>query len=144
MQRISPYLTLAGVIPFWAAAILLAVGVMTMPLLGDVHMLLSVYALVIAAFMAGAHWGQHLTLSSNWGLLLPIFSNAIALGLWLAFLHLAFNHLMLAYSLAFAILLAIDFGLHQRRLIEKNYFVVRCIVTVAVILALLVAYFSQI
>ena len=91
MKKPSPYLTFAGAIPFVACAFLLMMNVVTVPILGSVVDILSAYGLVIASFMAGAHWGNHLDLADDnkWAIRLPLYSNVIALGLWLGFLILS-------------------------------------------------------
>ncbi|WP_298970871.1 DUF3429 family protein [uncultured Psychrobacter sp.] len=60
MKKLSPYLTFAGSIPFIACAILLIVGVDSVLALGKTSNILATYGLVIATFMAGAQWGNHL------------------------------------------------------------------------------------
>ena len=73
MQKIFPYLTYAGAIPFVFCALCLMIGVTQLPLLGPVEQVLSVYALVISTFLTGVHWGQHLHINEDrWGVILPM------------------------------------------------------------------------
>ena len=141
MKKPSPYLTFAGTIPFIACAILLIMGVDAVRVLGKTEHILAVYGLVIATFMAGAHWGNHLELADNnpWAVRLPIVSNVIALMLWLGFLTLtpvAFIYLLV---IGFSSLLVIDYGLYQAQIISPTYFSVRKYVTAIVVLALIIA-----
>lgn len=54
------YLAYAGAIPFLLCAILFAFKIQKIPILGNLQTVISTYSLVIASFMAGTHWGQHL------------------------------------------------------------------------------------
>ena len=139
MKEIYPYLTYAGAIPFVAGALCLIFGIEQLPGLGSVSNALSVYALVIASFLAGAHWGQHLQASAAWRLALAILSNIIAVLLWLGFVLLSFQALLLAFISAFVALLAIDQRLLQSQLISKQYWQTRYRVSAIVIIALIVA-----
>ena len=97
MQKIFPYLTYAGAIPFVFCAFCLSIDIQQLPLFGLIETILSAYALVIASFMAGAHWGQHLHVEEPWQRNLPIYSNVIAVLLWLGYLILNFNLLMVMF-----------------------------------------------
>ena len=133
MKKPSPYLTFAGAIPFVLGAVFITIGIDAIPVLGKVTYILSIYGLVIASFMAGAHWGNHLSLADDdtWAVKLPVFSNIIALALWLGFLLLS--------TVGFIWLLVIDYGLHQAHIINNDYFKVRRYVTAIVVIALMIA-----
>jgi len=141
MKKPSPYLTFAGTIPFIACAFLLMIDVVTVPVLGSVVGILSAYGLVIASFMAGAHWGNHLGLADDneWAIKLPIYSNVIALSLWLGFLSLSASSFIWLLVIGFTSLLVIDYGLHRARIISHTYFKVRKYVTAIVVVSLVVA-----
>lgn len=141
MKKPSPYLTFAGAIPFVICAFLMTVGVTSIPVLGNTEYVLSVYGLVIASFMAGAHWGNHLSLADDdkWAFKLPVLSNIIALGLWLGFLGLSAAGFIWLLILGFVSLLVIDYGLYQAQIISHEYFKVRKYVTLIVVFALMVA-----
>ncbi|MDN5566988.1 MAG: DUF3429 domain-containing protein [Psychrobacter sp.] len=141
MKKLSPYLTFAGTIPFIACAVLIIIGVNIVPILGSVTRILTVYGLVIATFMAGAQWGNHLSLADNssWAVRLPIVSNIVALALWLGFLTLSTKGFIWLLIVSFISLLIIDYGLNNARIIDDKYFTVRKYVTLIVIASLLVA-----
>ncbi|MEN8626043.1 DUF3429 domain-containing protein [Psychrobacter proteolyticus] len=141
MKKPSPYLTFAGTIPFIACAFLLMVDVVTVPMLGSVGDVLSAYGLVIASFMAGAHWGNHLDLADDnkWAVRLPLYSNVIALGLWLGFLILSDIDFIWLLVIGFISLLVIDYSLHRAQIISHTYFKVRQYVTVIVVISLVIA-----
>ena len=141
MKKPSPYLTFAGAIPFVACAFLLMIDVVTVPMLGSVVDILSAYGLVIASFMAGAHWGNHLDLADDnkWAIRLPLYSNIIALGLWLGFLILSASSFIWLLVIGFISLLVIDYSLHRVQIISHAYFKVRQYVTAIVVISLVIA-----
>ena len=140
MKKPSPYLTFAGAIPFVVCAIFIIIGIEAIPVLGNTAHILSIYGLVIASFMAGAHWGNHLSLADDntWALKLPIFSNIIALALWLGFLSLSNIGFMWLLVIGFIAMLMIDHGLYQANIISNNYFKVRKYVTLIVVVSLII------
>ena len=141
MKKPSPYLTFAGAMPFVLSAVFITIGIDAIPVLGEIGHVLSIYGLVIASFMAGAHWGNHLSLADDnrWAVKLPIFSNIIALALWLGFLTLSSAGFIWLLVAAFISMLMIDYGLHQAHIINNEYFRVRKYVTIIVVVALIIA-----
>lgn len=133
------YLTYAGAIPFIFCAICLTIDIRQLPWLGAIESILSVYALVIATFLAGAHWGQHLHIQGEWNSNLPIISNIFAVVLWVAFLVLSFKLLISTFVAAFAILLLIDYKLFKGGVITYQYFQMRCFITAIVILTFIIS-----
>ena len=130
------FLTYAGSIPFWFCALLLIIGIEPQNAGIDIQYLLSVYGLVISSFMAGTLWGQQVNKNNGWQRYLLFCSNGIALGLWVAFLTLSFTSLMIAYVVAFLVLLLIDYQLSQSGISNKVYFKLRLRVTFIVVLAI--------
>lgn len=141
MKKPSPYLTFAGAIPFVLCAILITVGIEVIPALGKTEHVLSIYGLVIASFMAGAHWGNHLGLADDdsWAVKLPIFSNIITLALWLGFLSILTVGFIWLLVVGFIAMLVIDYGLHNSKIISNDYFIVRKYVTAIVVVSLVIA-----
>ena len=140
MKKIFPYLTYAGVIPFVSCAVCLSLDIQSLPLLGSIERILSIYGLVISSFLAGAHWGQHLHINkSQWVRILPIFSNVIAVQLWLGFLLLSFKMQMVMFVAAFVFLLIIDHRLFQMDIITRHYFQTRFFASSIVITSLIIS-----
>jgi hypothetical protein len=140
MQKIFPYLTYAGAIPFVLCALCLLIGVEQIPMLGSIEQVLSVYALVISTFLTGVHWGQHLHIHEDrWGLILPIVSNILAVALWIGFLVLGFHTLVIMFVVAFSVLLIIDHQLYRADIISHHYFQTRLIVSSIVIISLILS-----
>jgi hypothetical protein len=136
------WLTFAGSVPFVSGAILLALGIETLPGLGDVLPALSLYGLVIASFMAGAHWGQQLTTQAPWTVRLQAVSNLTAIGLWLLFVLASPSLVLLGLMLSFLLTLWVDRALLHEQLISQAYWRVRVAVTQVVVVALGVAWLS--
>lgn len=134
MNKIAVYLSYLGIIPFIFCALCLRYGIEVLPLLGSVQVALSVYGLVIASFLAGAHWGQHLHLDSC---SLPLVSNILAVLLWIGFLVLSFKMQMMMFVVIFTLLLAIDYRLLKQGVITRDYFYVRFLVSVIVMIVLI-------
>lgn len=132
------YLAFAGSLPFVVGAGLLALNIEQLPFLGSLTQALIFYTLVIVSFMAGAHWGQHLSFPSPWKRRLPILSNTIAVMAWLLAIVLSPASFFTAAALMFVGVLWIDRRLYQASLISTNYFRVRLWVTVVVVLSLVV------
>lgn len=139
MKKLFPYLTYAGALPFLFCAYGLSFDVAPLPYAPSFEEIVSVYGLVIAAFMAGAHWGQHLSVNGFWAKALPIVSNIIALSLWVGFLYLSFPALMAILVCTFMVLLGVDSFLWKQGVIPHEYFKVRCIVTVLVVVSLIIS-----
>jgi hypothetical protein len=140
MKKIFPYLTYAGAIPFVFCAACLGLDIQEFPFLGSVKKILSVYGLVIASFLSGSHWGQHLHINkSQSSRYLPIFSNIIAVLIWLGFLVLSFKILIGMFITAFILLLIIDYRLFKMDVITRHYFQTRFIVSVIVIISLIIS-----
>lgn len=135
----APYLMYVGTIPFVSGALILFVLPESSDWIALVQQALAVYALVIGSFMAGVHWGQQISLAPVWQRSLMFFSNAIALALWLGFLLLPFQFLMLLFVAAFSLLLVIDYGLAGDGHITRGYFFHRTAVTAIVCTALIVS-----
>lgn len=110
-----------------------------MPILGSIQDILSLYALIIASFMSGVHWGQHLHLEGVFKRVLPISSNIIAILLLLGFLVLNFNMLLIMFIIVFLFLLFVDYKLYKNNSITREYFKTRSFVSVVVILSLFIS-----
>lgn len=134
-----PYLTYAGTLPFILCTIGLTFNIHTIAVLGSIKDIFSAYGLVIASFMAGCHWGQHLNLSNKWNLYLPLSSNIIAVTLWICFLLFPFAPFLVVLAISFTLLLFIDKQLLQIGLISGHYFHTRCIVTFIVITTIIIS-----
>lgn len=132
-QNMLAYL---GAFPFVGTALLMSMGINAIPLVGSLFSAITIYALIIATFMAGSHWGQQLGFSDNWRLKLQIVTNMQAVGLWLSYLWLSDSWLMLVLVTSFLVSLWLDQQLKQARLIEASYWQTRLKVTIIVALSL--------
>ena len=139
MKKLYLYLTYAGALPFIICAVFLAFDVTSILLLGTTKQVLSVYATIIATFIAGNHWGQHLSMKNKWQYYLPISSNVVVVALWFGFLILPFKPLLVIFIVAFLFLWVIDQRLFQHNLITRSYFQMRCFATAIVVSALVIS-----
>ena len=135
-------LPILGSLPFLAGSLLLLAGVDNVLWLGNTSDALSIYGLVIAAFMAGCHWGMALNMDGRYSLLLPLASNVVAIFLWLGYLVLAPNYYLLGLAIALAAILFVDFLLYRDELITTAYWRIRLWVTVTVCIALVLAIYA--
>jgi hypothetical protein len=139
LKILQKNLTYVGTLPFVLSALCLILNIRTIPFLGDISHLLNVYGLVIASFMAGSHWGQHLSLTDKWTVYLPALSNINAVLLWLSFILFPVKVFLYVLGLSFLTLLLIDKILFQEGHISSAYFRTRCIATLIVVLSLLIS-----
>jgi hypothetical protein len=139
VKKIYQYLALLGALPFIFCAACFVFDVQTIPILGGTRDVLGTYALVIIAFMAGSHWGQHLDFDHKWGDYLPITSNLITVLAWIGFLILPFKISLIAFAISLLVLLWIDQKLRQNDLISFEYFRTRYLVTFIVVPTLLIS-----
>ena len=129
-----------GALPFIAGALLSLLSIDTLPWLGSVVHIVSVYALVISVFMAGILWGVTLQLQENNAnsQINFLISNLLTLTVWFVYLtypdSIAF---LLTTAVVFLWLLMFDVKLFQRQYISKSYYQARKGVSAIVILSLL-------
>jgi hypothetical protein len=141
---ISLLLPLAGTLPFIGAVICMALGIDALSSAFRIDAMLTVYALVIAGFMAGVHWGQALGLQGQTparGLPTSLLwlSNLVALAIIAAAIMLSMHLLWLALALFFVVLLLIDFNLYRRGMMPLAYWRMRQLVTAVVVSCLFAA-----
>lgn len=135
-NKITYILGYAGLIPFIGCVICLYNGIHQLPFLVPIKDIIISYSFVIAIFLSGVHWGQHLNINNKWAWLLPLLSNGMTIFLWLAFITLPFTPLMIVFILFFAILLVIDYAIFRAGIITKKYFKMRFIITMILLLTL--------
>ena len=130
-----------GALPFIAGALLSLLSIDTLPWLGSVVHIVSVYALVISVFMAGILWGVMLQVNTDnfLGQVNFLISNVLALTIWFVYLIYPDSHsFLLTTVVAFLWLLMLDAKLVKRKLISSSYYRARKRVSAIVITSLLV------
>ena len=125
----------AGVIPFILLTAIAAYDVEFTYF--EPKVALKSYAFAIGSFVCGSHWGMYLIKSSSINLLIT--SNICTLALWVVFLYL--KNYELFFSIIFSLLLLIDFLLYKSSIISINYFSIRIIITLIVVLCLVFNFF---
>ncbi|MEK9673083.1 MAG: DUF3429 domain-containing protein [Rhodospirillaceae bacterium] len=125
-----------GVLPFIGSAFLIAKAGIDLPLGLDAQKVIGTYALLIGAFMAGVHWGQHLEKPPIHPTALIILSNVVALAFWFSYLLLNSSAFLIVAAIMFLVILLIDLLMAKHLAIEKTYAIHRSIVTGMVIASL--------
>lgn len=135
----SPRESLAylGTLPFAAGFLLPLLGMTQLPVLGDVPQAALLYGVVIVSFMAGVHWGQHLSRPEQVPAFFLLASNAVALTAWFAawLLPLAGAYAVLAGL--FVVLWALDVRWARALALPQSYLQMRGRVTTIVTILLL-------
>lgn len=144
-RRLHRFLTLAGVLPFVACAVLPLFGIFSVPVLGSLDAVVASYGLGIACFVAGSHWGLDISGLNTSPVNLFASSNVIFLFVWLAYVSTNLSIAIAAQIIGFGALLFIDYRLHAAKVTTRGYFRLRAGVTVIVIVSLMVVLlaFSQ-
>ena len=140
-SRLTTILPFFGAIPFIAGAALLTLHIDTIHILTSIPVLtaLKAYTLLIASFMLGIHWGQSLSTSGYWRDYLSIYTNILAILLWISFVKNSANIFFFFSAIYFLVYLFIDRKLMHRNDISKQYFWVRLLVSIIVVVSLVVA-----
>jgi Protein of unknown function (DUF3429) len=134
LLRVLPY---AGVMPFVGGALLLLFGVDHVPSLGTVQPVIFSYGLTIVSFMAGVHWGQHVS-GARTGVNLLAMSNGVALAGWFGYWLLPASYFCLLLIALFLVLLWVDTHLRGHNTIDAKYVTTRTVVTAIVCASLMV------
>ncbi len=125
--------TLMGVLPFLFPIFFLHINYHTLLTATQLQNLVASYAVVIAVFLSGSHWGQALLLAQKdiWWLL--IFSNVMTLLAWLGLFFLSFQALMFLMSVQFLLILFVDIVLFKNSILDSYYINLRIAITVLVV-----------
>jgi hypothetical protein len=137
-NRMYELLAYAGALPFAACAVLLFASVNAIAGIGGWADVAASYGVAIVSFMAGVHWGTYLYRSSETSLNLLLISNAITVSVWLAFVFAPVTASLITTSVAFLLLLLVDYRLAGARLITPRYLTLRRNVTTIVVILLIV------
>ena len=138
-NTLIPWLIYLGGLPFVALSLALLTGEYTAEMEARLQSALGGYSFVIAAFMAGTHWGQHWHMREEVSFYLLVLSNVLAIALWVGLVLLAFKAALVLCSAVFIVLLGIDYTLLRLRQLEARYFAHRLRITVVVLASLMVA-----
>ena len=130
-------LTLMGVAPFLACALLPFIGVEEIAGLGQLDQLANSYGMAILCFLTGVHWATQLYEEEAAPFNLFIGSNAIFLAVWITYVFADLPWALGTQLVAFPLLLAIDSRLSRGGLISAHYLLMRGIATVLACFSLL-------
>ena len=136
-RQIYSTLTIAGIAPFLACALLPFAGYETIDPFGSLEQLVAGYGLAILSFLTGIHWATQLYSPGKMPMNLFIVSNVIFLFVWLAYAAGGMTMTLLAQVIAFPVLLLIDYRLEKVGMITRHYLGMRSIATSVASLSLL-------
>lgn len=136
-RQIYSALTLAGVLPFLACALLPVAGVDSIEPFGPLDRLASNYSMAILCFLTGVHWATQLYARERAPFNLFIGSNVVFLAVWIAYVASSLEWALATQLVAFALLLAVDFQLQQGGLVSRHYLGMRFIATALACFSLL-------
>lgn len=134
-RTLAAALTLAGTLPFVAGAVQAWTGLV--PGVDGVALARG-YGAVIAAFVAGIHWGAYLFNGARCGVNLLAWSNVVALSAWVALLVPSARVGLVILVACFAALLWLDMRLHRNGVTPAWFNRLRIRATAIVVPALLV------
>lgn len=137
-SRTYSSLTMAGVTPFIACALLPLMGIDVLEPVGPLDRLAALYGLAIVSFLTGIHWATQIygLQESRFNLLLA--SNFVFLVTWFAFVLGNLTIALGTQVLALLVLLGVDRWLHVCGLISRHYLHVRTVATSLAVLSLII------
>lgn len=130
-------LTLAGVTPFLACALLPVLGIEAIEPFGRLHELAGDYGMAILCFLTGIHWATQLYARDKVPFNLFVGSNVVFLAVWIAYVASSLTWALATQLVAFPLLLAVDFRLQQTGLISRHYLGIRFVATALACFSLL-------
>ena len=121
-KRIYSTLTMAGVTPFVACAILPLAGFSSIGLLGPLADVAAGYGLAIISFLAGIHWATQIYDRQQTGFNLLIASNVVFVAVWLAYALGTIEFALGTQIVALLVLLGVDRWLLNYGVITAHYY----------------------
>ncbi len=140
-RKIYSILTMAGVTPFVACALLPLFGVDSIYLIGSLGEVAAGYGLAIVSFLAGIHWATQLYDLQRTPFNLLIVSNIVFVAVWLVYALGSLSTALIVQALALVALLGVDRWLLGTGVITDHYLRVRSTATVLAVASLLLIAF---
>ncbi len=140
-RKVYSILTMAGVTPFVACALLPFFGVYSIDLLGPLGDVAAGYGLAIISFLAGIHWATQLYDLQETSFNLLLASNVVFVAVWLFYALGTLEAALMVQALALVTLLGLDRWLLGNGVITQHYFRVRSAATVLAVVSLLLIAF---
>ena len=136
-SKIYSILTMAGVTPFVACALLPLFGVDSIYPVGPLGEVAAGYGLAIVSFLAGIHWATQLYGLQKTSFNLLIVSNIVFVATWLAYAIGSLAMALIVQALALVVLLGVDRWLLGTGVITGHYLRMRSAATVLAVASLL-------
>lgn len=142
-KRTYSTLTMAGVTPFVACAILPLAGFDSIEMLGPLADVAAGYGLAIISFLAGIHWATRIYDRQPTGVNLLVASNVVFVAVWLAYALGTLEFALATQIAALLVLLGVDRWLLGNDVITPHYFRTRSVATALAVLSLAVILFAS-
>ncbi len=139
-RKIYSILTMAGVTPFVACALLPLFGVDSIVPFGPLGEVAAGYGLAIISFLAGIHWATQLYGLQNTPFNLLLASNVVFVAVWLVYAVGSLGMALVVQAVALVTLLGLDRWLLGSGIITQHYYRVRGAATVLAVASLLLIY----
>ncbi len=139
-RKIYSILTMAGVTPFVACALLPLFGVDSIDPFGPLGEVAAGYGLAIISFLAGIHWATQLYGLQNTPFNLLLASNVVFVAVWLVYAVGSLGMALVVQAVALVTLLGLDRWLLGSGIITQHYYRVRGAATVLAVASLLLIY----
>ena len=136
-RKVYSVLTMAGVTPFVACAVLPIFGVHSIELLGPLGEVAAGYGLAIVSFLAGIHWATQLYELQKTPFNLLLASNIVFVAVWLVYAVGTLAAALVIQAVALVVLLGLDRWLLGNGVITQHYYRVRSTATVLAVASLL-------
>ena len=136
-RKIYSMLTMAGVTPFVACAVLPLFGIEFIGPIGPLGEVAAGYGLAIISFLAGIHWATQLYELQKTPFNLLLASNVVFVAVWLVFVLGSLEAALIVQALALVTLLGLDRWLLGSGVITQHYYRVRGAATVLATASLL-------
>ena len=142
-KRVYSILTMAGITPFVACAILPLAGFDSVELLGPLADVAAGYGLAIISFLAGIHWATQIYDRRQGGFNLLISSNVVFVAVWLAYALGTIEFALGTQIVALLVLLGVDRQLLGDGVITPHYYRTRTVATALAVLSFAVILFTS-
>ena len=131
-------LMILGIAPFFALAIVIVFFNMPQNIHFKAQVFFNLYALVIAVFISGSHWGLLQAATNRHIPVFLVITNVLSLLLWCTYGLLRPPLFYYVIGIIYLILLSIDYNLLKIGCIRLAYFKLRLMVTCAVLLLIVI------
>ena len=140
-KQLAITLTMLGAIPLLVGGLCVFLGIHPGFMPADPALVLHTYAVVIASFVAGMHWGIHFCKRTTDSVYL--LSSVVAVVLWLSFIYVGQVLGLGLVMLSFILLWVEEYRLSEQRVTTLWFWHLRNIVSAIAVISLLLGMFGN-